>query len=216
MATRRACGFRSWRQAQDSIESVGRLGLVLESLPESKGILLVRHPCGYIASVLRGERQLRFEDNQGASEDYGILEQLLDTPLAKEKGLSIDYFRSLAPEERLAWRWVLFNDKAMRDTQDSGRCSVVRYEDVCADPAKEMRKHFAFCGLDWQSQTEAFITQSTAQQDNAYYSVFKDPKLAAEKWRQELTPETAARIMAVVKQTLPGSLYSETESDGRV
>ena len=190
-----------------SIESVGRLGLVLDALPTSRAMLLIRHPCGYIASVLRGDSQLRFEDNRRSSEDYGILEQLLATPLAQDKNLSLEFFRELSPEERLAWRWVLFNDQAIRDAKNSGRCAVVRYEDVCNDPVKQMQKHFAFAGLDWSLQTESFIEKSTGRSDDAYYSVFKDSKLAAVKWRQELAPDVIERILNVVSGTVPGSLF---------
>jgi hypothetical protein len=62
-----------------SIESLGRLGAILEVLPQARALHIVRHPCGYVASVERGERRSRFDDNSGASEDYGILEKLLAT-----------------------------------------------------------------------------------------------------------------------------------------
>ena len=194
-----------------SIESVGRLGLALDALPRSRAILLIRHPCGYIASVLRGESQLRFEDNRRSSEDYGILEQLLVTPLAQQKKLSLEFFRELSPEERLAWRWVLYNDLAIRDAKNSGRCAVIRYEDVCYDPVEQMQEHFAFAGLDWPRQTESFIEKSTGKSDDAYYSVFRDSKLAAVKWRQELAPEVIERILNVVSGTAPGSLYRDAD-----
>lgn len=197
-----------------SIESIGRFGLMLESLPNARGVLLIRHPCGYVASVLRGELQQRFQDNRGASEDYGILEMLLGTALAKERNLSIEYLRSLTPEERLAWRWVLFNDKALRDVRDSERCRVVRYEDLCADPMRQIQQTFEFIGLDWSAQTETFIGQSTGQDDSAYYSIFKDPKKAAEKWLRELDQKQAARIIDVVTGTAPGSLFVDTSGQG--
>ncbi len=37
-----------------SIESAGRLGPLTQLLPDSCGILLIRHPCDYISSMLRG------------------------------------------------------------------------------------------------------------------------------------------------------------------
>ena len=198
-----------------SIESIGRFGLMLESLPNARGVLLIRHPCGYVASVLRGESQQRFQDNRGASEDYGILEMLLGTALAKQRNLSVEYLRSLTPEERLAWRWVLFNDKALGDVRNSRRCRVVRYEDLCADPMHEMQQTFEFIGLDWSAQTEKFIGLSTGQNDSAYYSVFKDPNKAAEKWRDELDADQARRVIEVVTDTAPGSLFVGGSKDDR-
>src|SRR6185312_10315120 len=44
-----------------SIESSGRLGACVEALPQARAIHLMRHPCGYVASVLRGAASKRFE-----------------------------------------------------------------------------------------------------------------------------------------------------------
>jgi hypothetical protein len=43
-----------------SIESVGRLGVVCSSLPARRAVLIMRHPCGYAASVPRGETKGKF------------------------------------------------------------------------------------------------------------------------------------------------------------
>jgi len=46
-----------YRIAMKSIESLGRAGLFAACLPEARFVHIVRHPCGYVASVLRGEQQ---------------------------------------------------------------------------------------------------------------------------------------------------------------
>lgn len=203
--TRRPPGARLvWK----SIESLGRLGVILVALPEARAIHILRHPCGFVASVLRGERKQKFEDNQGASEDYGVLEMLLQTSTARELGLSMDRMRAVTPEERLAWRWALSTEKAIVDTRDTGRCKLVRYEDLCEDPLQVATAMFEFAGLDLDRQTRAFLGASVTRQDDSYYSVFKNPAAVVNRWRHELDEQQVGRILRVAESTSSGRLFA--------
>jgi hypothetical protein len=44
-----------------SVSSIARIPLLLEAAPEAHFIHIIRHPCGQVASVLRGFRSSRFE-----------------------------------------------------------------------------------------------------------------------------------------------------------
>lgn len=203
-------GARSLAQTNvvwKSIESAGRLGIIARILDNSRGFLLLRHPCGYAASVLRGESQKRFTGGTPTSEDYDMFAMLLETRQAKKHGLTLDSLKALTPIERLAWRWALFNEKALEDIENLPRCMAVRYEDVCERPLETVKQMFAFAGLPWDMQTEQFIGSSTSQQNDAYYSVFKDPRKAANRWRESLTAEDIARVMAIAAHTKAGQLY---------
>lgn len=192
-----------------SIESLGRLGLFAAALPHARLVHIVRHPCGYVASVLGGEARGLLPGAVPASEDYGILEMLLDTPQARRRDLSLEELRSLRPEERLAWRWLLYNEKAMEEIAAAGNARTVRYEDLCRDPEGGYRGLFEFAGLSWHEQTDAFVRNSTSSEQAAYFSVFKDPERAAGGWRNKLDAGQQRAIMAVVRDSLPGRLYAE-------
>ena len=194
-----------------SIESLGRLGVLCRILPASPSVLILRHPCGYIASVLRGESMGRLPTRTLAHEDYGVYEMLLETEQARRHGLTIDQIRRMPRVARLAWRWVLFNEKAMDDTEGLAHCTVVRYEDVCRDPQAQARKLFDCAGLRWNDQTETFIRRSTASEHNAYYSIFKDPLKSAYKWKNELEAADIERAVSVVRDSKPGKLYAESD-----
>ncbi len=117
------------------------------------------------------------------------------------------YLRTLTPIERSAWRWTLWNEKAMEDIQSQANRRVVRYEDFCAGPARAARHLFDFCGLSWQSQTEQFLVDSSGKDDSAYYSVYKDSSQAATTWRKRLSAENIEKILAITTKSLPGALY---------
>lgn len=203
---------QSYKQAclvWKSIESPGRLGVCMEALPQARAIHILRHPCGYVASVQRGEAAARFGDLIPSSEDYEFLGILLATPGAKSRKLTLGDMKQLTPEERLAWCWVLIQEKMLADIEKSNRAFTVRYEDVCAKPAVLTRQMFEFVGLDWQTQTEKFIRSSTRAGDTDYYSVFKHSQASAERWRSELAPQVIERILRILRTSRLHRFYAD-------
>jgi len=188
-----------------SIESAGRLGVCLEALPSALAIHLMRHPCGYVASVMRGEAARRFTSKTSSADDLWVLKRLLETKTGRSRGIDIGDIKQLTPEERLAWRWLLIHEKILADVEGSTRVLSVRYEDVCADPFAMTQRMFEFTKLGWHSQTEAFVRASTQPPrgltDTDYYSVFKSPQISAERWRTELAPEVIERVLRVVRSS---------------
>ena len=187
-----------------SIESVGRLGLLLAAVPAARGVLILRHPCGQAASVLRGQAGGQFDSKDEAEQDWPVYEQLVQTEAGKRYGLTLDALKSMSVAQRLAWRWVLFNEKALDDVQAIGaenRLSLLIYDDVCAEPATRLKPIFAECGLGWPDSTERFIAASTGTERDQYYSVFKNPAKSANAWRTRLSPEQIADITAVASQS---------------
>lgn len=190
-----------------SIESLGRLGVLARVFPEARCLLILRHPCGYVASVLRGEAKRKFEGGSPSSEDWGVYRMLLELPVAKERGLQLSAVQAMAPVERLALRWAIYYEHALTETAGLENVLAIRYEDFCEQPRAETQKAFAHCRLPWTPETEGFIANSTAHENTEYYSVFKDPKVAAWKWKKELSSEDIKRIMQVVAQFRAGSYY---------
>jgi hypothetical protein len=197
-----------------SIESQGRLGTCMNALPEARAIHLMRHPCGYVASVLRGEATRRFSDATPAAERLWVLKLLLATVPGKNYGVSLDELARLTPEERLAWRWVLTQEKTLADVVGCNRVLTMRYEDVCAEPFEATRRMFAFTGLEFHPQTERFVQASTGATHKAYYSVFKNPRAVANHWRSELPQPVIDRIMAVVRTSALRNHYEDATASG--
>jgi hypothetical protein len=187
--------------------SLGRLGVISRSLNGSRIILIIRHPCGQIASVIRGEALQKFDHTDSHSEDYGIFRILLDTEEARWHGLTMEGLKELAPVERLAWRWVLANEKAIKELEGLENCKIVRYEDLATKPMRIAKDLFRFAGLGWNPQTEGFIRKSVSSEDKRYYSVFKDPSKSAFKWREELSDTDIERIVRILESSILGRLF---------
>jgi len=190
-----------------SIESLGRLGVIERAMQPCYGIHITRHPCGYVASMLRGESGRHFPGGVSDSEDMGLLSLCLDTATAREHGLTLESMKDMHPVERLAWRWVLFNAKAMQDIEGEPGCMTLRYEDLCHDPMGGAKQLFEFTKLSWNEQTERFVNLSTSKDVGRYYSVVKDPLKASSKWKDELSRANIDRVNSIVAMTPPGALY---------
>lgn len=201
-----------------SIESPGRLGICIEALPEARAVHVMRHPCGVVASWLRGAQADGF-GRPTRSAGLWMLKPLLATATGRARGVDLEDIERLTPEEQLTWSCVLMQEKVLADVAGCDRVLTVRYEDVCADPLATTQRMFEFAGLGWQSQTEAFVRASTEStthvKDSDYYSVFKPPQEAAERWRTELTPDVIQRVMEIVKSSPLHHYYSE-EAQARV
>jgi hypothetical protein len=178
-----------------SVSSRGRAGLFAHALPGARIILIVRDPFGQVASMLRGEALGMFEDDIPSAE-------VLMTEEAKHYGLTPERFASLPLVEQFAWNWAVLNEKAINDLAGIPTARVLRYQDLGANPAEEARTLLAFCGLDWDPQTEVFVQQSTTHSGrDRYYQVMKDTPEAMNRWRKELSLDDQHRILAVVQRT---------------
>jgi hypothetical protein len=191
-----------------SIESLGRIGLLKQALPDSHPIQVLRHPCGHVSSVLRGEARHVLGDGYSVATDLVLFDALLDCARSRALGLTRADIAAMAPVERLATRWMLINEKAYHEMRAVGGY-IVRYEDICAAPEPEVERMFAQVGLDCGPATRRFIEESTGANEQGYYAVTKDPLVAANKWREELSADDVARVMAVVGRAEVGRLYSD-------
>jgi hypothetical protein len=197
-----------YRLAMKSIESLGRVGAFAESVPEGRFVHIVRHPCGYVASVLRGEQQRRFGHNEAAS-DFELYRMACETPQAARNGLTLEGIRAMTSAERLAWRWVVYNEKASEELDGRPNALTLYYEQLCAAPLEIARELFRFAELDWHPQSEEFVQTSTADSRADYYSVFKDPLESAWRWRSELGRDDAERVLSIVARSPVARPYLE-------
>ena len=193
-----------------SIESTGRAGLIARCDTRLRVIHLLRHPCGQIASVLRGEATGQFSDDCPSSQDWHLFAMLCETPQAQRHGLTLERLQSMDAISRLAWRWVLFNEKAMDELNGLDNACTVRYEDICLDPLPEARRMIEFAGMDWEPAMEAFLGSSVSADGDAYYSVYRDAAREVDRWRERLEAGQIERIRQVVEHTGPGALYRES------
>ena len=188
-----------------SVGACGRACLVADAVPDGRLILILRNPCGHVASVMRGYALQKFEKPF-------VIDDLLNTEQANRHGLTAARLRAMTAVERFTWRWVLLNEKAVEDVEDLSNTRVVKYEDLAADPVGVARELFAFVGLGWHAQTETFISRSTTHHSTGrYFQVFQDTPAVANRWRTELAHQDIVQIAQIVRSTRLWPLFPELQ-----
>ena len=180
---------RSRQDARIAIKSVSLLPyvrLLARAWPQSRILVIVRHPCGQVASIMRGV-------------ELGKLIAVPFTNLAKSDeaerlGLKVEDLSALSTVEQLAWEWAFSNERMLREIDGLNNVKMVVYEDLAADPVNVARSLFEFADLAWDPQVERFIRDSTQHHETRFYSLNRNPLYAANRWREALTADEQRRI----------------------
>lgn len=162
---------------------------MLRRVPELLGLGLVRNPCAVLNSWRKNPKE--FPPGSEILKEWRFGN-------CKNSGSS-DYFGYYK------WKEVanLYLDLEAKYPE---QFMLTRYEDVVRNPLKVVPRLFAFCGIDFTSQTERFLVESSAERphvnriEDRYYSVFQD-KSVVSKWRLELDPYIIEEITADLKGT---------------
>jgi len=195
----------SLRIVMKSVSSPGRARVFLKALPGMRLVFLLRHPCGQVASALRGYTQGKF-----ASGAPVLINDVLSTPGAQRYGLTEQRLKAASCTELLAWHWATTNELVLDVISGRENARLVHYEDLCADPIPASRDLFSFTGLDWNRQTEDFIRRSASfGGTERYFSVFRNAVASANRWRTELDQQDQRVIMDVMGQTSLGGLWAD-------
>jgi len=181
-----------------SVNAVGYARLFADAWPECRIVTIVRHPCGYVDSQLRGI-------TLGKMSALDPFVDLMRSPLAERLGLKITEPSKLSTVELLAWQWSFLNQGMLDELSGLTHVKTVMYGDLTANPIDVARDLFAFVDLPWVSQTETFINRSTVSQAReSYFGIRKDPIQANNKWRHALSVEDQRRILAIARRVAIG------------
>jgi hypothetical protein len=186
-----------------SVNAIAYSGLVADAWPECRIVTIVRHPCGYVESQLRGL-------TLGIMSGLNPLEERMRSPLAKNLGLNMGDPATLSTVEQLAWEWAFFNQSMADELNGRAHVRTIMYSDLTANPIGVARDLFAFLGLPWVPQTETFITKSTISPSRErYFGIRKDPIKANNRWQHALSFEDQQRILAIARRVAIGRACTE-------
>ncbi len=189
-----------------SIESLGRMAEINRCVG-SKSIHILRHPCGHIASTLKGQDGGLFDGHLPVWEDWELYDKLIEQ--SGDSRFSTAALRNMTIEERLVVRWGVMNDYALKWGRQDANNKIILYEDLCARPAEVFREVLQHAGLLPDEQSLDYLRSSTSADDLAYYSKQKVPLLAAYRWKQQLPPDVQKRIMDMSSLFDAGSYYRD-------
>ena len=198
-----------YRLAMKSIESLGRAGLLAACIPEARFVHIVRHPCGYVASVLRGEQQKRFGHNEAAS-DFELYRLACETGTGAPSRHHDRDDQGVDPGRATGLALADLQREGTRRTRwRSARDDALLRAAVRAACRERTR---ALCAVSSSTGTSRRSSSSSTARPRAasdYYSVFKDPLASAWRWQRELDAADAERVMAIVVRSPVARPYLE-------
>jgi len=156
--------------------------VLARTMPDSRTIFILRHPCGQVDSVMRGNRHRRFDlSTPGTDMPF---DEVAASSFAAEHGIGAAAFQALPDAAKYAWSWRAFNEPAYAAMSPHTNVHIVLYEALCAQPDMLVRQIMKFAGLSWSPQTEDFVARSSSHQGKAgYYTIVRDAAVAANQWR---------------------------------
>ena len=186
-----------------SVNSLNRARLFLAAKPELRILHIVRHPCGVVASQLRGAEK-RLMKNEVFFDSLYRMENVA------KYGLARDEMARRTLEEQLAFQWMVTNDSVLGEMAGAPGYRLMRYEDLCLDTGAVVDDLFSFCGLQKNAQTDRFVHHLEGQESGsaAYFSVVRSPRKAMFKWKAELKSEQMAQVDEIAGRSDIGSLYT--------
>ncbi|MGC2414134.1 MAG: sulfotransferase [Stellaceae bacterium] len=190
-----------------SVSAEAYVRLFAEAWPESRIIVIVRHPCGQVASFIQGIRLGKFAPPDPLGE-------VSRSPEAERLRVKVEEPTALSTVEQLAWEWAFLNQRMLNDLSCLSRARIIKYEELAADPIGVARDLFAFADLSWNAQTESFIATSTMSDGgDRYYSLTRNPLHAANHWRDTLSIDDQQRIGAMACRVAVGRSFVQRSRD---
>lgn len=161
-------------------------------------LAVVRHPAGFVSSLMRVGWQVRFGS-------WLRQPRLMDTMLAPwREEIEAAHRNELDVVEAGAVFWRVCTGVVLACRAEQPDWTVVRHEDVSADPTAEFEKLYARFGLSW-SDTVARQVAAQSAADNpaevaggAQHGLQRDSRSVATIWRQRLTDEQVATVRRIV------------------
>jgi hypothetical protein len=181
-----------------SVSALGRIEAFVKSGASISPVLLLRHPCAFVHSYLRGNRM-------GVMPPPPPLGRLLETRSAARLNAKAAINDDSDVVERLSWEWLVANSEAHSAISQAGG-AILRYEDLAADPKSVLQSLFSKLRLNWSDATAQFLSSSSSG-DGSYYSLARDPVVAANKWKSKMEAREIEKVRAIVSQDAIGRQY---------
>lgn len=161
---------------------------VMAQRPSSRIVHLVRHPGG----VLQSWRKRWLGENDAAvvrRECIARLERISKvSPAWAERFGDLDEIPTAAAE---LWYWRYSTEHMCRHGARTASYKRLLYEQLVADPVRELRDVYEFCGLSWQPDIEPEVDPRTASPGSRsrWYERVPVDAQAARGWRKHTSPE---------------------------
>jgi len=176
---------------------------------DAKALILLRHPCGVVSSMLRGQ-QIGAMDKSSPDALWSAQSKLLTDLGYQKKDLP-----KLADDEFEALNWLAAYHEVPSWSADN-RFKILTYQRTVTETAAVVEEIFPWLGLPIADQTWAFVKSARKSggdwlrrllgKKKLYYAVAPRSERPDLAWQKELPRESQERILKIVA-SFPLSRY---------
>ena len=170
---------------------------VLRNRPEAHVLHIVRHPGGYLNSLI---------NRWWSTADMGRVERENRERLAQVAAADpiwANWFGdlgALSPVETELWYWRYCSETIHQTGEGNPRYQLIKYEELACNPVETSRSIYRGCDLDWDDAVERDIRQSS-----------RDSQAIVWTWRGKLSAEQIAMVEWVLHDSLMRDWWSGTD-----
>lgn len=157
-------------------------------------VIMVRHPCGYVASGLR----LREIGHQVLELD-GLLAQprLMARYFPNDRGWLAEL---TDPVARMAAAYGMVYKVVGEQAASHLDWTIVRHETLCDEPHQSFQRLCRAVDANYSRSVVKYLAKSTANRDNALYSLNRVSNEVPDRWKTELTSRQIDTVAAVISR----------------
>ena len=179
---------------------------IIAGLRSDKNIILFRHPCGAIASSLRGIETGKMQPSTKANREKWFSDNNDKEYFINQK-LQLAEILSMPEYEYLAVCWRLQNEDYLSLPANNNNI-YIHYEDFMVDQEIKVKALFNKLALSYDPSVERFIQASSGikhekplmkDSSSSFYSVYRSEGFNPNKWMDSLDLE---QISTIEKHTL--------------
>jgi len=196
-----------WRPVVFKEVGTERLMDAMMSDADLPAVYLVRHPCGMVESVMRGQAKGVMSTGR-----IDHLESILrdQSPYLYERYAG--RFDELTPAEKNALTWRLDVECGYEAIQRSPNGMLVTFEELCDDAHSVVRRICEHFGLTFTDSMQRLLDRmygldqtahSRREVRDPYFTVFRNPHEQRDRWQSQMTDADREAVKQVVADSRP-------------
>ncbi len=179
----------------------GKIPLLLTAFPDARFVVIVRHPCATVHSILTWFDRGRLTELRKDMETY--LEKLELQPISKRHAELLARCREGNLAHRLALYWRVSYETMLRHLENHPSFRCVVHEELASRPREVARELWHHVGLEWTRSVDDYLEYSSGRDVDT-----SDPLVTVRKsatyfssWTDEISEEIRGSVLEITSDS---------------
>ena len=175
----------------------GKIPLLLSAFPDARFVVIVRHPCATVHSILRWFTKGRLSELRRTMGTY--LERIEAQSVGRMYAGEIDACRKGTLAHLVGLYWRISYETIASNLNSRKFATIVAYEELAARPPEVTRRIFQETGIPWASSVDDYLEYSTsnAVKNPGVITTVRESRAHYKAWQAEISDETREAVLEV-------------------